>query len=218
MIAAHQTMLAPQGGSLPYDAEVEYLESTGTQYVDTGIIPTAQTSFAVRYVQTSSPYQFAPVVYCGDTYNAPNTYGFCVNSGSQGAGINSYYGTVYNLHVGDNLISAGQRILVRFRRGNSNIEMTNETTGQTSSSSFGSATYTNGSRSMYIFSGNTALEDLSHPACIRMYFCEIYDGSTIVRSFVPVRVGQVGYLFDRVSGTLFGNAGTGAFTIGPDKA
>ena len=71
---------------------------------------------------------------------------------------------------------------------------------------------------MYIFSGNTALEDLSHPACIRMYFCEIYDGSTIVRSFVPVRVGQVGYLFDRVSGQLFGNAGTGAFTIGPDKA
>ena len=40
---------------------------------------------------------------------------------------------------------------------------------------------------------------------------------TLVRSYVPVRVGSVGYLFDRVSGQLFGNAGTGAFTLGPDK-
>lgn len=27
----------------------------------------------------------------------------------------------------------------------------------------------------------------------------------------------VGYMYDRVSGELFGNAGTGAFVIGPDK-
>ena len=37
---------------------------------------------------------------------------------------------------------------------------------------------------------------------------------------IPVRVGSgagaVGYLFDRVSGTLFSNAGTGAFTYGND--
>lgn len=39
---------------------------------------------------------------------------------------------------------------------------------------------------------------------------------TLVRDFVPVRVGQTGYLFDRVSGQLFGNDGTGAFVLGPD--
>ena len=38
-----------------------------------------------------------------------------------------------------------------------------------------------------------------------------------VRDFIPVRVGDVGYMYDRVSGDLFGNAGTGAFIIGPDK-
>ena len=41
------------------------------------------------------------------------------------------------------------------------------------------------------------------------------------RDFIPVRVGSganaVGYMYDRVSGQLFGNAGTGAFVIGPDK-
>ena len=33
-----QMMAAAQGGgSIPYDAEIEYLESNGTQYIDTGI-------------------------------------------------------------------------------------------------------------------------------------------------------------------------------------
>lgn len=33
---------------------------------------------------------------------------------------------------------------------------------------------------------------------------------------IPVRVGTVGYLYDRVSRTLFGNAGSGSFTLGAD--
>lgn len=39
----------------------------------------------------------------------------------------------------------------------------------------------------------------------------------MVRDFIPVRVGQVGYLYDRVSGQLFGKYGTGDFIVGPDK-
>ena len=42
------------------------------------------------------------------------------------------------------------------------------------------------------------------------------DGGVVITDYVPVRVGQVGYLFDRVSGTLLGNAGTGDFVLGPD--
>ena len=39
---------------------------------------------------------------------------------------------------------------------------------------------------------------------------------TPIRSYVPLCIGSVGYLFDRVSGQLFGNAGTGDFVLGPD--
>ena len=35
--------------------------------------------------------------------------------------------------------------------------------------------------------------------------------------FIPVRLGNIGYMYDRVSGEFFGNQGTGAFIIGPDK-
>ena len=41
------------------------------------------------------------------------------------------------------------------------------------------------------------------------------DGAKIL-DFIPVRKGTVGYLYDRVSGALFGNAGTGDFVLGPD--
>ena len=33
---------------------------------------------------------------------------------------------------------------------------------------------------------------------------------------IPVRVGQVGYMYDKVSRELFGNQGSGNFTLGND--
>ena len=63
--------------------------------------------------------------------------------------------------------------------------------------------------------------DLKIHANFQIYGCKLWNGITLVRDFIPVRVGSgssaVGYLYDRVSGELFGNAGTGEFLIGPDK-
>ena len=43
------------------------------------------------------------------------------------------------------------------------------------------------------------------------------EGETVL-DLIPVRVGSVGYMYDRVSGELYGNAAdSGAFIIGPDK-
>ena len=40
LLAARQSILTGGGSPtpLPYDAEIEYLESTGTQYIDTGVL------------------------------------------------------------------------------------------------------------------------------------------------------------------------------------
>ena len=43
---------------LPYDAEVEYLESTGTQYVETGVIPDRNSKISVTTAVTSTTEQF----------------------------------------------------------------------------------------------------------------------------------------------------------------
>lgn len=52
----------------------------------------------------------------------------------------------------------------------------------------------------------------------RCYYLKFTKNGTVVCDLIPVRVGQVGYLYDKVSGKLFGNSGTGSLILGPDKA
>jgi hypothetical protein len=73
--------------------------------------------------------------------------------------------------------------------------------------------YTNG-LNVTLFRANPGYE-----GSFKCYSFKIYDtdGTTLLRDFIPVRKNGVGYLYDRVSGELFGNAGTGDFVLGPDK-
>lgn len=50
----------------------------------------------------------------------------------------------------------------------------------------------------------------------RLYNVELLRNGVKLRDLIPVRVGEVGYMYDQVSGELFGNAGSGSFILGPD--
>ena len=199
----------------PYDAEVEYLESTGTQYIDTGIVPTSDISFEIEFQQVSFTYRYVPVAHCGEYYNSSDTFGFAIYDNSPYSAILSYYGTFSNIPVGHNKFNIGDRLNVKYRRGDTNIVLTNKSSGITDSNSL-DTTFTNGSRTLYILYGNTETDDLRHPSAMKLYFCKIYNGSTLIRDFIPVRIGQVGYLYDKVSKQLFANKGTGNFILGND--
>lgn len=51
---------------------------------------------------------------------------------------------------------------------------------------------------------------------VRLYRLQFQESGSTVRSFVPCRVGSVGYLWDEVTGAFFGNSGTGNFVLGTD--
>ena len=51
----------------------------------------------------------------------------------------------------------------------------------------------------------------------RIYSFRVSEGGVLRFDGIPVRKGTTGYLYDRVSKQLFGNAGTGDFVLGPDK-
>lgn len=51
----------------------------------------------------------------------------------------------------------------------------------------------------------------------KLYGFQIFDDGVLTLDLAPVRVGDAGYMLDRISGELFGNKGTGDFVIGPDK-
>jgi hypothetical protein len=65
----------------------------------------------------------------------------------------------------------------------------------------------------YLYSLNQSGINIENTA-MKIYYFKIYEGSVLMMDLIPVRVGQVGYMYDRVSGQLFGNSGTGNFTLG----
>lgn len=189
-----------QQGGLPYDAEIEYIESTGTQYIDTGITfvyATDVIEISLNMAITSgTPRQLN---------GANGMLFFGVNASQKfevaGTAAGTYNNDFHNWYL---FSKAGKKI-------NGTID------GIAYYSSVNVSTTETRMFDIFLF----ALGGQNHAAAQlfikqKLKMTSIKKNGKVVRDFIPVRVGQVGYLYDRVSGTLFSNAGTGSFVLGPD--
>lgn len=207
--AAHQTMLAPQGAPLPYDAEVEYLESTGTQYVDTGVPNGEPFTVFLDFSIDASAETNNSLFGSFASSSRRMIYVTALTNGkkrihlSHGASGNSF-------SVGD--LVAGTRHTVRVRQSGSFEYQVDG--GAVGTRDFGNDLAEQSGVTLWLFNRSGT----PNPCPMRLYAATIRDANDVlVRDYQPVRKNAAGYLYDRVSGTLFGNAGTGAFVIGPDK-
>jgi hypothetical protein len=202
--------------TLPYDAEVEYLESTGTQYIDTGYAFTDDYSFEIDFDGISTDMSLfgarsgnvrtSVVYYSGTT-------GFSVN-------IAGYTGTTTPFHLSP--IVPNTRMMFKTAVVSNKCSIWIDGESKYMNEAF-SGSYISGV-TMALFATKYGNNDFREKTSSKVYSVKMWQGSTLVRSFVPVRVGTVGYLFDRANPTggpngngLYGNAGTGSFTVGPDK-
>lgn len=176
------------GKRLPYDAEVEYLESTGTQYINIPI--TLETSDRI---------------YCDFVPRASSANGaiFCSSWGN--------YGNLLRRDRSSNLILFGSSI---------NVTLGSYIAGSEYSFAYGNGSGTlNGSTIT-----STSLSVVANTSVTLFAAPNGYNGMCAIKRFgvdgkcdyIPVRRGTVGYMYDRVSGKLFGNSGTGDFVLGPD--
>ena len=195
---------------LPYDAEVESLESTGTQYMLTGISPVVGDILTIETdVQYSSGIS-------SDTWLT----GFWNNSSSScliGTYQNQIYFT-YNRDSNNAKTSQGlyDRHRIRFNvPGGIYIDDTLLSSTVANDTAL-TATFSSGG-GMPVFCRRFG-GDYGGFIKAKCWSFKIWVNHVLVRDYVPVRAGTVGYMYDRVSGTLFGNAGTGVFVIGPDKS
>lgn len=213
---------------LPYDAEVEYLESTGTQYIDTGYYPNGTTfgyKFDVMLFNDLSGTR--TIAGCwGPQYNRS---GWCFSIG--GNYKNNYGGSNFNWRgawEGRARINVGERSTVVVK----NIGYSQESGGYLinveSPLENGMVVYDNvysgtaGNTFVLFGVRNGEAQSISEIAHCRIYEAVLYENDTVVMHFVPVRFTNdrgesEAAMYDRVSGALFRNAGTGAFVIGPDK-
>ena len=197
----------------PFDARIEYLESTGTQYVDTGIVPTGATGIDCDFAILNIAANFSPVFWSRGSSSTDRAFCFegeYVREQTK-AQARWDYGS-YGPQQVRNVVEQGARTTASVRSDTLTVDSTtlarNEqtVTGAGAIILFNFCNYVNGERQM--------LSATVQP--IRIYSCTIYDGSTLVRDFIPVRAGQTGYLYDKVSLQLFANKGTGDFILGPD--
>lgn len=183
-----------KGKKLPYDAEIEYLESTGTQYIDTGVVLDATMTVRVLYDYIQNGFVFGARA--------------SVNSGYSGV-TNESMGT-YNIRYGNKNIYAQPTI----PRGTNDV-IISPIGVILNGATVSSTTYGNDFFSGHCFlftinnNGQPLIGDYAVIRIIRFSIDNIID-------LIPVRVGTTGYMYDKVSGELFGNSGTGDFILGPD--
>ena len=190
--------------TLPYDAEVAYLESTGTQYIDSGVYATATLTTEIKFALASG-FTLGNASFLFGIYNdSPSRYSVAVPSlSSLRVAASSGF-----TNVTCSTMSYGTAYTLSYKFGS--IKFNNSQIGTAS----GVITNT---MSIYLFGRHNTGTTGEAIGKIRIYRAKFTDNNNIViRDLIPVRVGQIGYMYDRISGTLFGNAGTGSFTLGPD--
>lgn len=191
-------VLGPDKSTLPYDAEVEYLQGDGAAYIDTGVnFQSSQTVTEIKVVVPSIPSSTS-ILWGAFMDNNPKRPSVQVGVRSEGKWhITSAYSQDMSVsgasHLGNITLNTLYTITVAY---SAQSDGTNATA--------------------YIFARNNDTGAYL-PSNVRIYGLKITKGNTLVRDFIPVRKDGAGYMYDKVSGELFGNAGTGSFTLGPDK-
>ncbi len=194
------------GAKLPYDAEVEYLECTGTQFIDTELL--ADNDFEVS-LKIRTPL----VSVSNGEYSI---YGCYVGTGGKMCYLSYIKRDTRRFGGGWDGFAHGS-VYVDEPYDDNDFEFIHSKSGL----------YVNGvklksySANVINYSGLTlrVMSTTGGPGNSfrgRCYYFKIVKNRDTVIDLIPVRKGLVGYMYDRVSGRLFGTSGTGEFIVGPD--
>ena len=190
-----------------YDARVEYLQSSGTQYIDTGIIYNSSLIVEMGAKLTSSANGNLMGLY----YRNSSIYRWYLRTNTSNQ-IYTYFGTITNKY-GSIALNTWYRMRMNYQ-----TLYYNDSSVASGASTFNTDTH---EVAVYIFAMHdvdvtTSKDEASNFRAYQLSYFKIYDNSVLVRDLIPVRKGQVGYLYDRVSNQLFANRGSGSFTFGSD--
>lgn len=183
---------------------VEYIESSGTQWVDTSFIPSGENmKIEFDFIYTAAHTNSS---LCGTQAGTSSLTFQITIYGDQTA---FYVGTSHNLLPKTFINNTRYQLSAHANSGMLTVSL-----GGTPSSSAYSGNLDK-TLSLALF-GNNINGSVSQLASVRLYSCKIYDNNVLVRDFIPCKnaSGTVG-LWDDVNSQFYQNAGTGTFTAGP---
>lgn len=188
--------------ALPYQ-RIKYLKNTGASYIDVG--HTVATSDLVTiwkgeigYATGSSGRRYFAA------YNNGSYKHYCeIGSANLYGSINAYIQSALSpetLYDADFKINGGNSIDYGIIINGQRLTINSTTSHSTTMGSF----------VLFRVDGNS-------PGSGQMIgHNELWYDGVLIRDLYPVRVGDVGYMYDLVSGQLFGNSGSGSFVLGED--
>lgn len=196
------------GKRLPYDAEVQWIKSTGTQWINLDSSINSDTdSIIVEFMITSIP--IGTRGFFGARLGASNknfSIGLATSNYIYVDVNNSLYSTYRASSVQTGI---NNRAIVILSKNERTISL-NGTIIATNTKFVADSFVTN---SAYIFAMNGLVDRAQNTIFYNLVWRR---NGHLYMDLIPVRVGQVGYLYDKVSGELFGNNGTESFVLGPD--
>lgn len=180
----------------PYTSEVEFIESTGRSWIDTGIIPTTSTKIQCKFRNIEATDDVILGYYAGsDTqdwriFNGRGAFwfdwlpqrlrGWTPNVGVEiEIELGNYY--VKDL-TNDTIVLAGDH---QTADGVTSIKLNYD-------------------------------EGNGHVSKNGWYWLRVFEGTRLIRDYITVRVNDVGCLYDRVEGVIYENQGPDPFVVGPD--
>ena len=173
--------------------ELEYIRSSGTQWIDTGFKPNQNTRVVMKLSATETG---SHTVFGADIDWVDNGFALGVGFTHYGketgtiSGLNN--GSPHEVDFNKNIISMdGSTVLT-----------------------MGASTFSV-PHNLALFANNRA-GGIQEKTTMALYYCRIYDGNTIIWDYIPCKNagGAVG-LYDLIGQKFYGNAGTGSFTAGP---
>lgn len=188
---------------------IEYLQFTGTQYIDTGVIVDSNTGFDITFEvlngQSNSPYY--------------NLFGVRGNDSSGGTGETQNFFRIDTIPVDNNSGTEFKYGSTVYNSGITNtskinIKLVNKVYTKPNGSTITlSGTITSG-LPMYIGCINKAGEAYGNKSSMKLDRFKIYNGSTLTHDFIPVQriSDKVLGLYDLKTSTFKTNLGSGVFT------
>lgn len=178
--------------------EVEYIESTGTQYIDTGIAST-------RYITTSLDMQFTE-------YSSSSMIIIAWSTGAGRwfgkGGLNTYSG-------GNDAVSDVDALL----RKEIEVFFTPSTTGFTIDGvTYSKAVTSSKSNGYTLFAGRNVSSGVAYYASAKLYKATIQENGETIRDFIPCyrKIDKKPGLYDVFNDVFYTNDGTGEFNVGAD--
>lgn len=179
--------------------QLEYIQSSGTQYIDTGYYPKWNTR-VVMDVQMS-PYSASRSPFgCRNSNSATASAAFLVMQTGTNTLRSDYFGSSKTLTLTD---STDQRLTID---QNKNVLTVNGQSVTNTAASSGTSAYT-----LLLFTyGNSG--SAGSKTSMALYSCKIYENDVLVRDFIPCKnaSGTAG-LWDDVNSVFYANAGSGSF-------